>query len=294
MRTRVLDSYRDLILVGDDFNKLVDLLWSHMPSKVVREVVYESVRYLAGTKLTYKIVDDLCWRLAGNLERLGQRRAVPTWKRQQYYEWVPAQITKVKLRRGGRQGAQLGHDVTFKILAGTSCALEVKQWWSFKKSRYLARVRDEKGHGFSFSKPPRDSDQISLHLFLNARQFVALRCLLLIDPTLCDDDGPGFKELAFSATFSAWNLQQHKQRARVEPQYTCPFEFGQQHHCFNCPVGLDQCPAAVHNKTYRFKPCKQCQNEEAFFDPEERVSKVCVDCTDHNVIKPPGESEEDE
>lgn len=293
MRDRALLKFRDQTLKGETFNDLIDMLWEMLPKTVLREIVYDSVRYLAGVKLTASVLDTVCWRLAGNVERLSKRRVVPPWSRQAFPEWVPAQITRVRLRRGGKQGRELGYELLFVVLAGTSCTLEIRQWWSFHKCRYLSRYKDPQGNGFGFTRPPGQSKRSSPHQYMDARQLVTLRLMLLIDPKL-SDEGPDFKDIAFSSAITKWNHELQKYRARLQPEYACPFEVPLPQTCYECPVGLDHCRAATHNKTYEARPCAQCQSQAASFDPENKTAKFCVSCTEHNVYFPPEEKNDDD
>ena len=135
LRTRLAAIFKDRVVRGEDFDDLVDLAMKYLPkvkvkpdedrkakTELYRGTVAESLRYLAGFKLTMKRLDDACWRLAGNVDRLGRFRAALPWHTQPWAEWVPAQIIHVTFQKGGRRGVELGHELTFQIMAGASCA----------------------------------------------------------------------------------------------------------------------------------------------------------------------------
>jgi hypothetical protein len=201
---RLTPLYQNELIVQETFLSLVRDLAQLLPDSIVTDVITDSIRYVVGQRLSAKELDELCWRLAGNLPRLKQRRAVPPWNRQPFQELVPAQIVKVQLRRGGLQRGELGHEITFRILAGTSCPLKVHKWWSVRASRFMAYFRDANRHGFGFARSR--GEEVSPYRYEDPRQFMSLRCLLLIDPELCDlKDGPGFQEIYHTSATMEWN-----------------------------------------------------------------------------------------
>ena len=271
---------------GKDFEAVVSAICEHLPKQVPWDIVFESVRYMVGQQMTGDLLREACWRLAGNVTRLKQHRAVQPWVVQRHLEWVPAKIDRVTLRRGGRRGAELGHEFLFQVLGGTCCPANLTQWWSLKKQRHMAKFRDHKGHGFHFSRRGSDNaTAIPKYRYFNAHQLVKLRCMLLIDPDFCDEDGPGFREIGFTSALSAWNIEQLKRRARLDAKHTCPMNFPRSSPCHKCPIGLDRCNAATHSATYVFKLCKKCGKEE-YHDPADRAHEICARCVEAAVIKP--------
>ena len=279
-------SYRGRTLTGESFKEFVSELWSALPEEVFYKTVYESVRVLAGTKLTSELLDSTCWRLAGNLELLKKLEPVLPWRRQEYAEWVPVQIVKVKLARGGRRGKEVGHELSFRVLAGTSCSHILYQWWSRRRSRYMAYFLDDKNRGFSFSR--QRGKRVVLRPYNNPQEFYSLRCRLLIVPKLCTVDGPGFEKISFTSAMTQWNREIHKMRARIEDGYKCPFDFPPEKFCWRCSVGHDRCPAATHAKTYTYASCDVCGEDEAPFDPDDNIHDFCVNCVEKSAFKSEG------
>jgi hypothetical protein len=282
---RLTPLYQNELIVQETFLSLVRDLAQLLPDSIVTDVITDSIRYVVGQRLSAKELDELCWRLAGNLPRLKQRRAVPPWNRQPFQELVPAQIVKVQLRRGGLQRGELGHEITFRILAGTSCPLKVHKWWSVRASRFMAYFRDANRHGFGFARSR--GEEVSPYRYEDPRQFMSLRCLLLIDPELCDlKDGPGFQEIYHTSATMEWNREIRRQRARLEPGYECPHDMPPTLACHQCPVGRDRCRAATHAETYELDDCPQCGMEN-WFDPAiAGANSICIACLERNILYP--------
>jgi hypothetical protein len=196
-----------------------------------------------------------------------------------------AQIVKVQLRRGGLQRGELGHEITFRILAGTSCPLKVHKWWSVRASRFMAYFRDANRHGFGFARSR--GEEVSPYRYEDPRQFMSLRCLLLIDPELCDlKDGPGFQEIYHTSATMERNREIRRQRARLEPGYECPHDMPPTLACHQCPVGRDRCRAATHAETYELDDCPQCGMEN-WFDPAiAGANSICIACLERNILYP--------
>ncbi len=289
MTELLLNRYQNRSLTGVDFRDFVDEVFGLLPKGTDKQALRDSIRNLVGQKLTGQLLDETCWRLAGNIKRLKQTRAVPPWSVQRYPEWVPAQIIKVRLQRGGKRGLEFGHEITFRILAGTSCPNLIVQWWSRNKFRYLAHNRDEQGNGFGFVRVFRDKPSPYEYHYPN--EFVTLRCLLLIEPECCDVEGPNFKEISHSSGTSAWNRVQQKYRARIEAPYLCIKKLSRDMLCHQCPFGLDVCRAATHSKTYQLRPCSQCNDAKAVHDPADKLNSVCVDCVECNIVHPKNEED---
>lgn len=269
--------------------QLITALQSKLRKGIARTTLAESLRSLVGTRVTGVQLDAACWRMLGNQKLLLNHKFVTPWRRQTHNEWVPVQVTNVRLTRGGRQGAELGHEFTFQVLAGTPCSLTIQQWWSYRKSRYMALRRDSQGPsgwGFSRQRSQRDDAVPPKYPYRDARQFLTLRCYVLIEPDLCDTE-PNFYHLSFNSGTREWNREQQKYRAKVDPGYECPFDYTPAESCHLCPIGLDQCRAATHLQTYDFRsqPCPGCQQLEQPFDPARPNVKVCVQCAENKVLK---------
>ncbi|MCI0420750.1 MAG: hypothetical protein L0312_16240, partial [Acidobacteria bacterium] len=139
------------------FAKLVDIVASSLPIPKLYRVpecfaaLEESLRHLAGELVTEQIARDTAYRLAGNLQRLTDTYAAPPWRYQLAPEWVPVRVMAARpLYRQRSNKPVFGSLLDFEVLAGTSCPLTIRKWWSLRMCRYHAR-------NFGFSTP-RSSD----------------------------------------------------------------------------------------------------------------------------------------
>ena len=288
----ILPKYRDRTVRGKAFEEFVEdfisasaTLRAEKPS--AWDYFHECLRGFAGVKLTGETLLHICWRFAGNKKQIYKGHIKP-WSGQFEYEWAPAVIVRARLSRGGKKGRELGHDMTFRIMGGTPAGMLVRQWWSNRKCYFMAFYKDEKGYGFGFTKvrSNKSTAAATVYPYTDARLFVTLRCILLMDPELSDSE-PVFSKIVATSATTQYNRQQHRRRARREPQYACPRKFPLKVSCASCPVGYVECPAAVHRELFKLKVCKQC-GEKEFHDPEEHL-KMCVGCAKEFILKPEGE-----
>lgn len=276
-----LESFVGKKISGPRFDKFVFAVYDLLPGKIEYDVLRESLRSSAGLMMTRQLLDQTCWRLAGNIQVLQQFRPVYPWARQKYREMVIAQICDVKLVRGGKKGRELGHSLSFRILTGSASALKTSQWWSLRKAHYMARFKTDHGYGFKFPAPHREL--VIPSTFKDTKQYYGMRCILILDPKMSDEDGPGFREISHSASTTAWNADMIKQRQRVAG-YECVAGFPQTVECFQCYIGRDRCGAATHSTGYIKKACDKCE-KETWFDPSDTFSKFCLSCTRNAVLK---------
>jgi hypothetical protein len=238
-----------------------------LPGELHRPTLEDSLRHLAGALVTPELLDDTCWRLAGNLTRLRHRKAVPPWHGQQLMEWVPLQVLgcrRVKNARG-----RLGARLRFRIVAGTPCPRIVDRWWSMTQCRVYAPE-------FGFSRPVGRNAQ-PRHPYGVPEQLVSLRLYGLIEPQLCGVE-PAFRVVGWPDSVADWNREVIRRRLRVDPGYTCPRGYPTQFQCHRCPAGYVDCLAATHKHEWRTGPCPECHRPDALFDPDD-TGGLCVDCT---------------
>lgn len=241
--------------------------------KLHRPTLEDSIRGLAGTRLTAEVIAATSWRLVGALPRLRERWVVAKWGYQQMPEWVPVQITSCRRERNSK-GA-LGASFAFRILAGTPAGLLTRRWWSLKQCRYFSTE-------LGFHKPARGETMNVVRLYTVPEQFVNLHLYVLITPEL-SGDGPGFDLPAFPTGVRPWNLEIVKRRLRVDAGYGCPQEYPNTFPCHLCPIGYAHCSAATHQRDWVERACPVCNNPKAWFEPD--VVDSCVDCTIQAVYK---------
>lgn len=192
------------------------------------DVVRESVRELAGQTMADNNIVRTCWRLAGNVDWLRKGVEVPPWHVQRYEEWVPVQVlAATRERRRNRWYSTY----RMRVLAGTSCPLQISKSWVDAFIPILARR-------LGFSAP------WGKHPLKSTVELVNLRFYVLCAPSL-SRGSPGFEHVACGPGMIKWNRELIKQRRRID--FQCPEGFA--HHCYQCPVGYMDCSAATHRET---------------------------------------------
>jgi len=172
-----------------------------------------------------------CWRLAGNVDLLRAGTAVPPWNMQREKEWMPVQIQAYQEGTNNR-GAPGGH-FRMRVMAGTACPLQLSKFWTKRFCRYIA----VKVLGYSKRSGNAPLSHIS--------ELVSLRLWVQIDPELCRPGLPGFEHVGMTAGLKKWNHELIKKRFRQG--FLCPYSFD--HHCYQCAIGYERCPAATHRET---------------------------------------------
>lgn len=243
---------------GEEFERFVGDLYSLLPEGIKYEIVYESATYVLGRQLDKKLLYELAWRLAGNLNTLKQGKIVYPWSGQVEPEWMPVQI--LSANRTKTWAGEFGYLYKMRVLAGSACPIIFWKTWTTKACSYIARK-------IGFSAPWKN------HPYRDGHELVSMRFLVEVDPELCRDRLPGFEKVHCVGALLNWNRNILQARAHVNPP--CPYDFS--HFCYQCPVGYDQCMAGTHPKTYERKFCQFC-NQETWHDPG--AVDVCVTCRD--------------
>lgn len=215
-------------LTGDWFDKFVDTLCEALD--VDEPTIFDSVRYCAGEVLTRPVGYTLCWRLAGNLDKLKEGTAVPPWFTQEVEEWLPVQV--LAWQPGLNVRGKPINNYTLRVLAGSACTITTTAAWPTGFVRMIAR---QIGFTQRRGKMP----------YQHPSEFVQLRLRILADPARSKPGQLGFWEVSGGAGLTRWNKEILAMRARIN--FTCPE--GYTHQCYRCPMGYDNCEIAVHRDT---------------------------------------------
>lgn len=268
IKLALLTEINDETIQGDVFRKLVDSVQQLLPGNIQRAVIEDSLRSSVGKKATPEIVDEMAWRMAGNYQRLKQRRAVPPWHVQKIAEWVPTQI--VSCRREQNNKGTLGATFGFKALAGTSCTRTIPSWWSLKFARFYAPE-------FGFGTQARGDREIRFP-YMSPEQLVGTRAYVQVTPELSNRE-PGFKIFGIPPVMKKWNTALVKKRFRATTDFRCALKLPVDYPCHRCPAGFSTCEAATHRKDWVKKKCPVCERPDAWFDPGVAGDvAICVDC----------------
>lgn len=250
-------------LEGDRLRDFAEVLQEKLPGELTWDVIYQSIQHLAGQELTPYILDATVWRLVGNLPTLAKFQPVYPWTAQEFDEWVPFQVLSVE-KDVTAKGQPAGR-FRLQALAGTCCPMILTKFWTLRFCHVLARR-------MGFTKARLAYPFRSMFEFVNMRFHGAVTVEL-------SGNAPAFEEVHVAPAMEAWNRKILQVRARTNPKvFACPYGYDISLPCHLCHVGLDHCPAAVHDLTYLQMECEQCGETDAWFDPAHPEWKECVDC----------------
>lgn len=213
---------------------------------------------------------NVSWLVAGNYSELF-RDNVLQFGELNTLAWELAEVVDVNTVRKDQQLMQL---FQFRILTGPLASQVITNYWSLKKTSYLATYRDEKNYGFGFSRSRinKKGEELSHCIFSHVRQFFKLRCYLLLDPER-SNTLPYVKEVGHRNGTMGYNRKLIGRRDRS--LQSCLKQLPNNPECYQCPYGLDHCELATHERTYKKGTCSGC-GKLSFFDPTD-ISR-CIVC----------------
>lgn len=254
--------YYSCTLEGDDFSRFVRAIQVGMPNGIPLDTLYESTRYLAGEELAAARLEELSWRLAGNVDRLKDGNPVRPWTTQFDMEWVPLQVLSAYPQLSHRN--RPGYMFCFRVMAGTPCPLRVYRHWTNDVCHVIAR---HIGFTASWLTYP----------YSHPLQLVGLRLYGLIDPSMCRD-GPGFFKVEGTNVTDKYNRDILRFRVKQPHPEFCPRNYA--HDCHKCVVGYMNCPGGTHKDDYVQDACPRC-GPGAWFDPASEAG-LCVACIEQH------------
>jgi hypothetical protein len=283
----VCNLHRGALVTGEAFNHLVSSVHQEILTTDLRAVA-NSMRSVAGRHLTDDVIDELSWRLAGNLHRLAKGMTVAPWTSQAEKEWATMQVSQVirKFRRykakTEEQAALAGADgkvskagilLKFRILTGLAAGRSSEKFWSDTMCEML---KSEFGYDkWNRARRSRNVGTRPSWPFLAYGEFFRLRLQVLVDPELCQFGEVGFQEVRGTAATKKWNRE--IMRMRLRDGFVCPAGYSEDFSCHLCPIGLGKCKAACHALDYQTSDCEVCHKTDRFFDVD--ISEThCVDC----------------
>lgn len=248
-------------LAGKTFNQFVSTVWSHLPEPTPRSAVRQSLMSLVGQDFTRDSLNEMAWRLAGNVDKLRDGKTVSKWVSQASDEVVPVQIIESypTVTRFGEFATKF----VVRVLAGTPCPMILDTVWNSSRCRYRSA---HLGFSAPWGKYP----------YKHPAQFVGLRMHVLLEAA--KSGAKPYFELGIEEepnSIIAYNRKLLVARARLPGGFECPQGFD--HPCHLCPIGYRDCPAACHPLTYESRVCPRCGDEQ-WFDPARKKQKHCIEC----------------
>ena len=266
-----LKDFDNTVLTGTHYDSFLETILECLPNSVLKKTLDNNFKYLLGKPIDINKITNLTYLIAGNLEALINSQIITTPIITEF-SWAGAQIIDCSTQK---KGNGLSHLIQFKILTGPLASQVMSQYWSFKKTAYLAVYRNDKNLGFGFNKSRINSkgDQRNKLIFNDLRQFYGLRCFVLFDPTR-SQEVPYISEIGHKSSTMTYN--QKLLRGRDRALTDCVKKIQSNPECYRCPYGVDRCMFATHSSTYLRGSCSVCK-KTSFFDPKDL--SMCVDCT---------------
>lgn len=249
-----LRPYLDAKLSGDTINDVCTDILLCLPDTVSRSALFESIRVLAGTRLSRPEAKTLAWRLAGNIDKLVDGIPVLPWTQQIEDEIVPVCVEHI---RPMHKRKRAGFLFSCRAIAGSSCPMLFTE---FVSSQSCAAISRTLGFSAPFGPYPYSSAMQFVNLLFNAHVEASRSHSM-----------PSFMTVTASSGMVRANREKIEVRCRVKP---CPEGFD--HSCTSCWVGYDQCEFAVHPISYEVRLCPSCQ-AEGYFDPADSRLE-CMRC----------------
>jgi hypothetical protein len=251
---RALRPYIDASMAGETLRDVCRDVLAELPAAVSQPAVFDSIRALAGTRMTKQSAYSLAWRLAGNLELLKNGLPVLPWTRQIEDELVPVCVEGV---RPYKRKTTFGYLLECRAVGGTPTAMLIPQFFSQNSCKAISQT-------LGFSAPWGAYPYTTALHFLNLLFFAHVEAER-------SREHPAFSKVSVSSSMLRDNRGLIEVRTRARP---CPD--GYEHSCVHCWLGADQCMFATHQRTYVTRYCDACR-ADAFFDPKDS-GVLCVRC----------------
>jgi len=263
-----LIDYEGEVLTAGCFGQFVQAVYLLLPAVKSYAAVFDSLEHLVGQRATSELLEESIWRLVGNLIRLQNGDSVFAWSSQVEDELVPFQILSVEHRITEKRRKR-GGQFYCRALAGSPCPLVIPIFWTLKFCSWASQQ-------MGFSAPWRK------HPFRDVFELVNMRFhgLVLAEKS---KEQPVFEEIVLMRGDTVWNKRLLIMRSRTG-RFRCPHKFPDDHPCHLCFVGLEQCPAAVHEQTYYKAKCRVCKLD-TWFDPAHPSWDCCIDCHIKELLK---------
>lgn len=254
---RALRPYIDASMAGETLRDVCRDVLAELPAAVSQPALFDSIRALAGTRLTRQKANELAWRLAGNIEQLKNGLPVLPWTRQLEDELVPVCVEGV---RPYKRKTTTGYLLECRAIAGSPCPMAFTQFFSQNSCRAISQP-------LGFSAPWGPYPYTTALHFLNLLFFAHVEAAR-------SHETPSFSKVSVSSSMFQANRGLIEVRTRARP---CPD--GYEHACVHCWLGADQCMFATHARTYESRYCQSCRTD-SFFDPRDS-GILCVRCKHH-------------
>lgn len=258
-------------LSGSVFQSILGGVKARFPASVSLDVIQLSLSHLVGARITEDAIEKISDQLAAQYPQIATGTPLTLSYEDLANTWVAAVVKNAFWRRRGKEG---GMTIRFRVLTSVAAPVEIVQWWSDRKTKYLANFRDERRHGFGFNYE-RMNKHGEVHggpPFISPKQFYNLRCFIFLQELR----GDRWATDGFGHTSSTMTYNQKLIRGRDRDISPCAVDVLYNKSCWLCPMGLDVCRFATHPMSYVETKCAGC-GTAGYFAREQPLCDACLE-----------------
>lgn len=275
-----LSPYNGSILTSDTINSATVSMAFSLPKTCIEFVLAQGMllKFLR-QPITMRDIQGIADRIAGNLDELiaGVPVGDSDWRIRSGWGLVRI-IEAERSTRTFKDGTtQNGAWLELDVITGPACTIKYKKFWSYDMLHYGA-------YKMGFTK----NGEKSRYPLLDVSHFANLHFLGFFDH-LAIKDRADYTKFLCTDYLQSKNRELMRKRLRAihrDGKFTCPKGFPLNVNCHRCPVGLDECEAAIHQRTYIELECSTCKRQ-AWTDPGK--PDKCIECraaTNLKVVSP--------
>lgn len=157
-----LRPYLDAKISGAAVNDICNDILPCLPATVSHSALFESIRVLAGIRLSRQEAKTLAWRLAGNIDKLVDGVPVLPWTQQMEDEIVPVCVENIRPMYKRKKSGFL---FACRAVAGSPCPMLFTE---FVSARSCAAISRTLGFSAPFGPYPYSSALQFVNLLFNA------------------------------------------------------------------------------------------------------------------------------
>jgi hypothetical protein len=214
------------------------------------DAIRESLLDFVGKELTTRIGDMLSLRIAGGWQLLSHGQPIQPYAGSNG-ESVPLEITELRFDR--IRNGKVHLELRTVAMAGSAVGVEFKQ--SVPRKFIVYKLAHDLGWPRSAHAPAHSE---------------------LVRMWFTGTLGRARNKMVIATFDCKPHQQQYNKQLRGERAKACIRDY--QFQCRACPIGYESCARATHRYTWVQKPCVKCGATQAWFDPEDIMSKICLRC----------------
>ncbi len=271
-----LSPYSGSTLTSDTINSATVAMAFSLPKTCIEFVIAQGMllKYLR-QPITLKDINGIADRISGNLDALmvGTPVGDSDWRIRS--DWGLIQILEAeRASRTFKDGtSQNGAWLELQVITGPACTIRYRKFWSSDMLSYGTYRMGFTRNGEKSRYPLLDVAQMTNLYFLGFFDHLAIK------------DRADYTKFLCTEYLQSKNRELLRKRLRAihrDEEFKCPRGFPLNVNCHRCPVGLDECEAAIHPRTYVESECPVCKRA-SWMDPGK--PDKCIECRAASVLR---------